>query len=212
MESDTIYSRDPIYSRIYSRGFTLLEMLVVLIIVGLAAGLLFEGSAQVMGMQSRLEGQLVQLRGTSMRADWLRQLVEGLQPDYQDGKNIFKGSARGFSGLSTNPLSGDYAGLEPFALVLAFDQAHGGVALRYGDSPDAPVLMSWQAGRAVLRYWDNQGVAHEDWPPPLGLWPQLPFGIRVESGPVDAPWLIAAAPYGPTWPVPRPRDVMGGVM
>lgn len=197
---------------IYSRGFTLLEMLVVLIIVGMAGSLLFEGGAQVMGMQSRLEGQLAQLRGTSMRADWLRQLVEGLQPDYQDGKNLFKGSARGFSGLSTNPLSGDYAGLEPFALVLASDRARDEVTLRYGDAPDAPVLMGWQGNRAVLRYWDNQGEPHEDWPPPLGLWPQLPSAITLESGPGDAPWLIAAAPYGPTWPVPRPRDVMGGVM
>ena len=83
-------------------GFTLVEMLVVLLIVGMVSGLLFDGAAQLMSMQARLERQLTTVRGEALRADWSRQVVQGIQPDYADGKQVFKGTPRGFSGLSTN--------------------------------------------------------------------------------------------------------------
>lgn len=195
---------------LHQTGFTLIEMLVVLLIVAMAGGLVFEGGAQVMGMQARLEGQLSQLRGLSLRADWIRQLVQGLQPDFQDGAQIFKGSPHGFSGLSTNPLSGDYGGIEPFTLSLEQDRIHGEMTLRYGTKPDAPAILHWQGDRGGFHYLDDKGEAHEDWPPPLGLWPQLPSAITLEGG-GDVTWLIVATPAGPRWPSPRPSDMMAGV-
>ncbi len=191
------------------RGFTLIEMLVVLLIVGIVSGLLFEGAAQLMGMQARLERQLTRLRGEALRADWLRQVVQGLQPDYQDGKGTFKGTQSGFSGLTTNPLSAGYGGLQPFAVALVRDAARNTMLLRYGNEDKAPALLTWPGGQARLRYLDDRGEAHEDWPPPLGRWPQLPKAITLEGGSDGAPWLIAAAPFGPAWPIPRPRDVIG---
>jgi len=191
------------------RGFTLVEMLVVLLIVGMVGGLLFEGAAQVMGMQARLERQLTRLRGEALHADWLRQAVQGLQPDYADGKQIFKGSPRGFSGLTTNPLSAGYGALQPFVVTLRHDAAHNSMLLGYGSGSSASVLLSWPGDQGRLRYLDARGEAHEDWPPPLGLWPQLPRAITLEGQRDGAPWLIAAAHFGPTWPIPRPREVMG---
>lgn len=193
-------------------GFTLVEMLVVLLIVGMVSGLLFEGSAQLMGMQARLDSQLTRLRGEALHADWLRQVVQGLQPDYVDGKQIFKGSPRGFSGLTTNPLSAGYGGLQPFAVTLTHDAAPNSMLLGYGSGGNASVLLSWPGDQGRLRYLDDRGEAHEDWPPPLGLWPQLPSAITLEGERDGAPWLIAAAHFGPTWPIPRPRDAMGGMM
>jgi len=190
-------------------GFTLVEMLVVLLIVGMVSGLLFEGAAQVMGMQARLERQLTRLRGEALHADWLRQAVQGLQPDYADGKQIFKGSPRGFSGLTTNPLSAGYGALQPFVVTLRHDAAHNSMLLGYGSGSSASVLLSWPGDQGRLRYLDARGEAHEDWPPPLGLWPQLPRAITLEGQRDGAPWLIAAAHFGPTWPIPRPREVMG---
>lgn len=190
-------------------GFTLVEMLVVLLIVGMVSGLLFEGAAQLMSMQARLERQLTKLRGEALRADWLRQVVQGLQPDYQDGEWHFKGSPSGFSGLTTNPLSAGYGAMQPLAVTLTHDAAHNTMLLRYGNEGNAPVLLSWPGNQARLRYLDDRGEAHEDWPPPLGRWPQLPRAITLEGGRDGTPWLIAAAPFGPTWPIPRPRDVIG---
>ena len=194
---------------ISGRGFTLVEMLVVLLIVGMAGGLLFEGAAQVMNMEARFGSQLAGLRGEALRSDWLRQAVQGLQPDYADGKQVFKGSPRGFSGLTTNPLSAGYGGLEPFALVLQHDAARDEMVLRYGAESDAPEILRWAGDRGRIRYADSKWESHEDWPPPMGLWPQLPAAIYIEGWRDGAPWLWVAAPFGPTWPVPRPIDVMG---
>ena len=188
-----------------------MEMLVVLLIVGMVSGLLFEGAAQLMGMQARLEGQLTRLRGDALHADWLRQLVQGLQPDYAEGKQIFRGSPRGFSGLTTNPLSAGYGALQPFLVTLTHDAANNSMLLGYGSGSNASVVLSWPGGRGSLRYLDDRGEAHEDWPPPLGRWPQLPKAITLEGERDGAPWLIAAAPFGPTWPIPRPSDVIGGI-
>lgn len=191
------------------RAFTLVEMLVVLLIFGMVSGLLFEGATQLMGIQARLERQLTTLRGEALRADWLRQVVQGLQPDYPDGKHVFKGSPRGFSGLSTNPLAAGYGALQPFAITLAHDAATNSMLLRYGGADNTSLLLNWSGDRGGLRYLDERGEAHGDWPPPLGLWPQLPRAITLEGEGSGAAWLIAAAPFGPTLPIPRPRDLIG---
>jgi prepilin-type N-terminal cleavage/methylation domain-containing protein len=192
-------------------GFTLVEMLVVLLIVGMVSGLLFEGAAQLMSMQARLERQLTRLRGEALRADWWRQVVQGLQPDYADGKQMFKGSPRGFSGLSTNPLTAGYGALQPFAVTLTHDAASDSMLLGYDGGSKASVLLSWPGDRGSLRYLDDRGEVHESWPPPLGRWPQLPKAITLDGERDGTPWLIAAAPFGPTWPIPRPRDIVGAV-
>ncbi len=209
------------------RGFTLVEMLVVLVLTSLAAGLLMEASTHVLGLQQRLNGQLERLRGPALSADWLRQVVQGLQPDYHDGAHRFTGTARGFAGLTTNALSGAYGGLEPFAVVLRHDAATDTTTLRYapGAGPGAVAarladalpqegavtLMRWPGNAQRLRYWDERGAAHEDWPPPLGQWRPLPSAITLE-GDADgagAPWLVVATHQGPLWPQLRPSDVMG---
>lgn len=213
------------------RGFTLLEMLVVLVLTSLAAGLLMQASAHVLGLQQRLNGQLDRLRGPALSADWLRQVVQGLQPDYHDGAHRFTGTARGFAGLTTNALSGAYGGLEPFAVVLQHDAATDTTTLRYAPGagasavatrladalpPEAAVtLMRWPGNAQRLRYWDDKGAPHEDWPPPLGQWRPLPSAITLEgdgngdSDGAGAPWLVVATQQGPLWPQPRPRDVIG---
>ena len=223
------------------RGFTLMEMLVVLVITSLAAGLLMQASTQVLGLQARLNAQLDGLRGPALGADWLRQVVQGLQPDYSDGAHRFAGTARGFAGLTTNPLSGGYGGLEPFVLVLEYDAATDSTALRYapGAGPGvvaarmadalpaqgagaAPVLMRWPGSAPRWRYWDDKGEPHEDWPPAQpGRWHPVPSRITLEAVQgaggaaggygAGAPWVMVATYLGPLWPALRPSDVVGAM-
>src|ERR1700691_6213519 len=91
-----------------SAGFTLIEMLVVLLIVGMTTTLLFQMLSQTIRMQRYAGIQIADTRQGAMEADWFRQLVNGLQPDYVGAKDVFKGTSRKLAGLSNNPLTADY--------------------------------------------------------------------------------------------------------
>jgi prepilin-type N-terminal cleavage/methylation domain-containing protein len=196
-------------SRARSRAFTLIEMLVVLIIVGMTATLLFQMLSQTIRMQRNAGIQIADAQQGTMEADWLRQLVNGLQPDYQDGKSVFKGSARLMSGQSNNPLTVDYGAPMPFTLELAYDNERDLTRLYYGRSTEHTVLMYWPHDVGRLLYIDASGDSHETWPPALGQWPQLPQAVRLEFETETGPRVIVATPDGPTEPAPRVRDVSG---
>ena len=72
-------------------GFTLVEILVVLVIVGLISSILLQALDQVYKLQGRFGVQLAQSQQGTMYTDWFRQVVQGLQTDYPDAKGIFKG-------------------------------------------------------------------------------------------------------------------------
>jgi hypothetical protein len=209
-------------------------MLVVLLIVALAGGLLMEAGAHVMNLQARANTMVGRLRTDALQADWLRQVVEGLQPDYQGAGNGFKGNAQGFTGLTTNPLSGSYGGLDVFAVVLSYDQESDRTDVRYvpgqlgtamddllqggawrdgtvKDAKPPAVLMSWSGRGQKLRYWDDKGEPHENWPPAAGTWPQLPERVSLEGERDGTAWLVVAGARGPVLPVVRPTDLIGGM-
>jgi prepilin-type N-terminal cleavage/methylation domain-containing protein len=192
-----------------NRGFTLVEMLVVLIIVGMTTTLLFQMLSQTVRMQRVAGIQIADTRQGAMEADWLRQVVNGLQPDYIDGKNIFKGTARKITGLSDNPLTADYGAPEVINLELVFDPDSGFTRLFYGKPADGTVLMAWKNDTGRFVFADANGDTHDTWPPPLNKWPQLPGSIRLEFEQDDVPRVIVATPKGPPEPMPRVRDVMG---
>ena len=192
------------------RGFTLVEILVVMLIVAMVGGLVFEGAVHLANTQSRLEGQLKALRGDALRAEWLRQIVQCLQPDYADGKQVFKGSSGEFSGLTTCPPSLErYGTPQPFSVSLNHDPAQNRMLLNYtGSARNSGLLLDWLGNEGRLHYYDESGNSHDDWPPPLGSWPQLPKEIILEGNRDGSAWMVAAAPFGPATTRPRLSDIL----
>jgi len=142
-----------------------------------------------------------------MLSDWFRQSIEGMHPDYPDGKNSFHGTARSLTGLTTNPLSTYYGLPTPLHWEIAFDPISGNSRLlNVADEHPVPIL-AWQGNQGQFVYLDAQGDAHDTWPPPLGQWPQLPSAIRLELTRDGAPETIMAVPMGPTTLLTRTRDV-----
>ena len=189
-------------------GFTLLEMLVVLIIVGMTTTLLFQMLSQTFRLQRVAGFQIASAQQGAMQADWLRQVVGGLQPDYQDGKDLFKGTRRKITALSNNPLTVDYGAPVPVVLELAYDADSDITRLTYGSAAEGTPLMSWTRDVGRFLYVDAKGDTHDTWPPPLGIWPQLPQAIRLEYEQDREPRVIFATPRGPYEPVPRVRDIV----
>jgi prepilin-type N-terminal cleavage/methylation domain-containing protein len=184
-------------------GLTLIEMLVVLLIVGITTTMLFQMLSQTFRTQRYAGIQITDSRQGAMEADWFRQVVNGLQPDYTGAKDVFKGDARMLSGLSNNPLTTNYGAPVAVALELAYDRDHDLTRLYYGHESDGTLLMAWPHDIGRFMYIDATGETHDAWPPPLGLWPQLPQAIRLEFTQEQGPQVIVAAPRGPIEPAPR---------
>jgi general secretion pathway protein J len=187
----------PTFPSARSPGFTILEMLVVLIIVGFVTSILFQALDQVYKLQSRFGVQLAQSQQGAMYTDWFRQVVQGLQTDFPNGKEVFKGSETEFSGVTTSPLSASYGASTQVTLTLQYNISEEATELLYGANAQSMKLSSWpgrRSGRFI--YVDAKGDQHDTWPPRFDLWPQLPNSILLEVQQDAEPQLIAAVPRG----------------
>lgn len=186
-------------------GFTLLEILVVMVLVGLITGVLFQALGQVLRVQRGVGEEIYLRQQGAMLMGWFRQSVNALMPEYEDGKHRFRGSAREFSGLTLAPLDAPQGNLVPFGWRLRFDPASGQSHLEYVSGERPAIVLSWRGNSGAFAYLDDTGKRHEQWPPFLGQWPQLPAAIEF-SGPTDAPVTVAAR-RGPVAPWFRLKDI-----
>ena len=144
-----------------------------------------------------------------MAADWYRQTVQGLYPDYPDGANVFQGKEQEFTGLSTNPLSDDYGAPTPITWKLRSQPQSGTANLVYVDKKQETPLLNWRAKEARFVYLDDEHKPHDNWPPRLGLFPQLPTQIQIQTTDAGERITLVASPMGPATPPLRMRDVLG---
>jgi len=189
-------------------GFTLIEVLVVLIIVGSISGVLFQALEQAYRLQERFGTELFRVQQGQMAADWYRQTVQGLLPDDPGGPNVFHGEAREFSGLSSNPLGDQYGAPTPITWKLRDDQQSGTTELVYVEDDHETPILSWRGNQAKFVYLGPAQNPHDTWPP-LGLSTQLPKQIQLWAEDAGEPVTIVASPMGPTEALPRTQNVFG---
>ena len=196
----------PCALRATQAGFTLIEVLVVLILVGMISGVLFQALERAFSLQVRFGSELFKTQQGQMATDWYRQAVQGLYPDQPDGPQLFRGTATEFSGLTTNPLGLDYGA--PTAVTWRLEKADDGLwQLRYTEAGPPSNILQWQGKAAKFVYIDAQQEPHDQWPPPLGLFPQLPKQIELVADDLGESIVIIAAPQGPAEPILRAQDL-----
>lgn len=197
-----------------ARGFTLVEVLVVLVITSLVSTLLFQVLAQVSRLQSRFGEQLAQSRNGAMRADWHRQVLQGLLAVESESPQRFVGQPRRLAGLTLTALRSQSGAPEFVALEIRPHPSGLGGELHYSSGEDGVgmVLMSWSGpGPADFAYVDAAGNEYNQWPPPSG---RLPMPPPAELGrPFTAPEALQVPPQLPTtillrWPTPQGQSVL----
>lgn len=197
-------------SQLNQVGFTLIEVLVVLIIVAMISGVLFQALERAYRLQERFGVELFNVQHGQMAADWYRQSVQGLLPDYPDGRNIFQGKDREFSGLSSNPPSDGYGMPTPITWKIRNNQQDGTTELVYLEEKQETPILIWHGNGARFIYFDEKQTPHDSWPPPLGLSTQLPKQIQLVAKDAGEPINIVASLRGPVATLPRLQDFIGG--
>jgi prepilin-type N-terminal cleavage/methylation domain-containing protein len=196
-------------------GFTLVEVLVVLLITALVATLLFQALAQTYRLQARFGEQLTQSQGGTMRVDWYRQLLQGLQANFSDSTKKFSGTSQSLEGLSSSAPSVVGGAMAWIRLDIASDESPGlGGHLKLVTNGQEVKLLSWPMGqRAEFAYLDEEGVEHDQWPPLFrtnalkntgaGMTAELPVAILFKQPIAGGRRVLAAVPLGGRDAIPR---------
>jgi prepilin-type N-terminal cleavage/methylation domain-containing protein len=202
------------FSKVRQRGFTVMEMLVVIVISGMIVMILLQALSQVMNLHYRFGVELDRNREETMAQSWLRSLIEGLQPDVDDGKHKLQGNSTELSGLSTSVLTEQYGSPAEFSLRIRYNRSKDRTEIEYKDAlhQDAPlILWGWQGNQGKFVYIDKKQREYQNWPPELDHSRQLPDLVRVETVRDGQAWILTMKPAGPVNPLPDLRKNLSGL-
>lgn len=151
-------------TRQQNTGFTLLEMMVVLVLVSLITVLLMQGFSFVVGLQERIRQQLIQIQDSELREQWFRMVVRSFHRGRSSDDAAFHGDAKQLSGLVLQPLN-KVAGM-PTTISWKIEQVGTDYFLTYQEEQEVPVtIMRWATATPEFRYMDDKGNLNETWPP-----------------------------------------------
>lgn len=200
-----------------ARGFTLLEMLVVLLVTGMALAL----ASQALGQYQRAHQRISAFTQTGLEARmseaWFRESVRGLLaveapavPDTPARRSaagpspVFEGRDDGFSGVTLMPVLAGQGVPTTQNWRIERDARRLVLVLEEGD---ARLELRLPASRLQLHYLDVRGESHDRWPPAQGLWPQLPAVVLLEVTDSDGNRsMLAAAVAGLHDPLVLPYE------
>lgn len=155
-----------------ARGFTLIEVLVVLLITAMVSTLLLQGFRQVLDLRVRYLTLSREQSTEFLKQHWFLSLCKGIVPDFSNGDYMFEGDREEFSGLTLSPL-GSYVGRAvPFSLRLERDDEE--LVLYYeegeeqsgGSEQEEPLALARFRERSVqFAYVSEDLRTHRYWPP-----------------------------------------------
>ncbi|MGH8075370.1 MAG: PulJ/GspJ family protein [Lysobacter sp.] len=203
-------------------GFTLLEMLVVLMIAGMALALTTQALGQFQRAHKRASASEQAGREYRLSEAWFRASVRALtavpntrlpgeavdSAGGEDAPPVFEGRSDGFSGLTLAPvLAGQGLGVVQAWQVVTGPA--GTEVLELQEQGRRALLSLPGMGRLRLHYLDDEGELHDRWPPAQGVWPQLPATVVLEleaEGDGIGAATIAVAVMGPHEPLMMPYE------
>lgn len=149
-------------------GFTLLEMLVVLLITSLISMLLMQGLGLVLHLRSQFINQIDDLQIGAVQEYWFRSSSGALFPG--DDKSIFNGETEEFYGLTLAAINADIG--QPLLFKWEIIRESEINKLYYYPSlstnkPNEPVerwlIMHWTGIKGGFQYMDAEGNWHNSW-------------------------------------------------
>ncbi|KAA0874386.1 prepilin-type N-terminal cleavage/methylation domain-containing protein [Nitrincola tapanii] len=204
-----------------SRGFTLLEMLVVLMLTTLIAAVLMQSFLYMAGVFGSVERRQKALAQIALQRGWFqdsaRSLVNGV-----DGEGFsvrtFRGERQSFQGLTATGLSYSGGVARPVEVVWRIEQDERNVRVYYrelhigGEAGPWFQVGEWQGTHGYFSYF-SQGEWRERFPEEqtllsLGSNLQLPDAVKlvVEGGRFPLTWVVHIASNSLPYQAPKPDE------
>jgi general secretion pathway protein J len=149
-----------------SRGFTLLEVLVVLVIVSLISVVLMQGLGLVLNLRNSFGGLILDMDREIVKRNLMRQPIVGLVPDFDGGDDTFRGQPEELRGLTLQPLLRRTGRPTPFSMALSYDPSTKTNTLTYQELGDEPVVLAeWPGSQARFQFMGIEPGWLPVWPP-----------------------------------------------
>ncbi len=206
-------------------GFSLLEVLVVLVIVGFVSAALVQALSQVLSVRTRLGPFIDRSEDTARVGEWYRRVISGVVPAPKDSIYVFRGTSNEIIGLTLSPLTGAVGMPTPFRMVIENESTDLTVLRSYAEGGPALALARWPVtsmknGAARFLFFDGTNWS-DHWPleeitrnnqQSFGIVqredpPQLPKLIRVDLAMGPEEFVLVGAPRGPVSPQPKLSDI-----
>jgi general secretion pathway protein J len=171
-------------NKLSTRGFTLLEVIVVLTITSLISAILMQGLSLILDTQSRVSTTIASNRSKNLEYNIIKTPIEALIPDYLGGKNMFQGKDQVLSGLTLQPLRGLNMAPTAFKLSLEYFSQRDSTALIYKEANFKPIeLTSWKGKKGQFLYLTNKGNWENSWKTTNSRYDQVPrtIGLSTEA-------------------------------
>ena len=173
------------------QGFTLLEVVVVLMISGLISVILMQGLSLVLESRLRVAGAIDNLGRTGVQASIMTSPLKGLLPDYADGPDVFFGDKKRIRGLTLTPLQGTSGAPTGFGMILDYDVVDNNTVLTYYERGYDPLVIArWDGNQGEFSYRGRSGDWAEAWPPDRTDVKQTPRSVMVQTGIKDTTYVI----------------------
>lgn len=199
------------------RGFTLVEMLVTLVVVGLVSTLLWQALAQVAQLETRLADGQALADPDRLRRAWVQQALAGIATGPVGTRIAVEGTSDALSSHTTMPPWPGAGGIERMTLKLTTERHDGRAQVALTAQPadgesmgegtgngrkTALTLWRWP-GEGRFEYLDDAGQWLPRWPPPRATLAadrpplRLPVAVRLlgpPSGALVVPVLAEPSP------------------
>jgi len=171
----------PLSHKNSSNAFTLVEMLVVMVLLALIIGILFQGLGLVGKVHNRLIPRVQQLQLNSLQEQWFRGSVSGLIAAVNI-EELFIGTSTGFKGLSVSPLNSPYNA--PAIIKWSINESDDKKSLNYQQQQFSWKIKTYNNNSDLeFFYLDNNGQWSNSWVAKFtsDKQPLLPDAIALKS-------------------------------
>jgi general secretion pathway protein J len=165
-------------------GFTLLEVLVVLVLVALVSTTILQGFYFSTNVQSRIKKQLIETQQGALQENWFREVARNYQPNFTDKAKGFSGSATEIKGVTLTALYGQTGIPTETRWILRKKESGSELYYQTAALPET-LITSWPYPKVSFTFVDSSGQQYNVWPPTDEAAP-LPTGI-ILSTPASEP-------------------------